>query len=64
MMPFKEAYSALRCHMFYGQRVIDINDGKPKWSGRSDLIENGPPKAVKEPLSLRKKGEGQLKKCN
>lgn len=20
------------CHMFYPQRVVDITDGKPKWS--------------------------------
>ena len=31
-----------RCHMFYGQRVMDIADGLPKWSGindKSELIE-------------------------
>ena len=22
-----------RCHMFYPQRVVDIKDGKPKWTG-------------------------------
>ncbi|GLB44281.1 putative glutathione-dependent formaldehyde-activating enzyme [Lyophyllum shimeji] len=22
------------CHMFYGQRVVDVKDGKPKFSGR------------------------------
>ena len=30
-----------RCHIFYGQRVIDIDDGLPKWSGhkgRSRLL--------------------------
>ena len=35
-----------RCHMFYGRRVLDIPDGKPKWSGinnQSDLIEDSPP---------------------
>lgn len=26
-----------RCHMFYGQRVIDIPDGLPKWSGLSKI---------------------------
>jgi hypothetical protein len=29
------------CHIFYASRVVDINDGLPKWSGhknRSDLI--------------------------
>jgi hypothetical protein len=32
--------------MFYGNRVVDIPDGKPKWSGlndQSDLIEDSPP---------------------
>lgn len=34
------------CHMFYDRRVVDIPDGKPKWSGlnnQSDLIEDSPP---------------------
>ncbi|MCJ1246851.1 hypothetical protein MMC30_004060 [Trapelia coarctata] len=34
------------CHMFYNQRVVDIPDGKPKWTGindQSDLIEDSPP---------------------
>lgn len=26
-----------RLHMFYGQRVIDIPDGLPKWSGLSNI---------------------------
>ncbi|MCJ1409495.1 hypothetical protein MMC19_003576 [Ptychographa xylographoides] len=33
------------CHMFYSHRVVDIPDGKPKWSGMqndSDLIEDTP----------------------
>ena len=40
-----------RCHMFYGQRVIDIPDGLPKWdgiSGESGLIEDSPPDLVRE----------------
>lgn len=40
-----------RCHMFYGQRVMDIPDGLPKWSGlndSSDLIEDSPPELVRE----------------
>ena len=24
------------CHIFYGMRVIDMNDGLPKWSGHKD----------------------------
>jgi hypothetical protein len=41
----------VRCHMFYGQRVMDIPDGLPKWSGLnndSDLIEDSPPEQVRE----------------
>lgn len=37
--------------MFYGQRVMDIPDGLPKWSGinnKSDLIEDSPPELVVE----------------
>jgi hypothetical protein len=40
--------------MFYGNRVVDIPDGKPKWSGlndQSDLIEDSPPELK------RKRGE-------
>lgn len=32
--------------MFYANRVVDIADGKPKWTGmnnKSDLIEDSPP---------------------
>lgn len=24
------------CHIFYGQRIVDIDDGLPKWSGHKD----------------------------
>jgi hypothetical protein len=37
--------------MFYCQRVVDIKDGKPKWSGlsdESDLIEDSPSEAIKK----------------
>jgi hypothetical protein len=37
--------------MFYGQRLVDIPDGKPKWSGmsgKSELIEDSPADAVKK----------------
>ena len=33
------------CHMFYPRRILDINDGKPKWSGisnESELIADTP----------------------
>jgi hypothetical protein len=39
------------CHMFYKDRLVDIPDGKPKWSGmsgKSDLIEDSPPEEVKK----------------
>jgi hypothetical protein len=39
------------CHMFYTQRVVDLRDGKPKWSGlqdESDLIEDSPADAIKK----------------
>ena len=34
-----------RCHIFYPQRVVDIPDGLPKWTGlngKSELIEDIP----------------------
>ena len=37
--------------MFYGQRVMDIPDGLPKWDGltqESNLIEDSPPDLVKQ----------------
>ena len=40
-----------RCHMFYGQRVMDVPDRLPKWTGlsdESDLIEDSPPELVRE----------------
>lgn len=37
--------------MFYERRIVDINDGLPKWtglSGQSDLIADSPADAVKK----------------
>jgi len=37
--------------MFYGQRVMDIPDGLPKWTGinnDSELMEDSPPELVRE----------------
>ncbi|KAF2754695.1 hypothetical protein EJ05DRAFT_488855 [Pseudovirgaria hyperparasitica] len=51
-----------QCHMFYNERVIDIPDGLPKWTGLNDsseLIEDSPPEMVKE---LEKKRENEQKK--
>ncbi|KAI4176516.1 MAG: hypothetical protein LQ346_007879 [Caloplaca aetnensis] len=53
----------ISCHMFYPQRVLDINDGKPKWSGisdNSDLIDDSPQEAVNE--LKRKRQEEENKK--
>jgi hypothetical protein len=47
--------------MFYGQRVMDIPDGLPKWTGindTSDLIEDSPPEQVRE---LERKREEERK---
>jgi len=49
--PEAKALFKPRCHMFYGQRVMDIPDGLPKWSGlndESDLIEDSPPDMVRD----------------
>ncbi|KAH7396113.1 Mss4-like protein [Pyrenochaeta sp. MPI-SDFR-AT-0127] len=57
-----KAYFKPRCHMFYGQRVMDIPDGLPKWSGindESDLIEDSPPDMVQE---QERKREGDRKR--
>ena len=27
------------CHMFYNRRVIDVKDGKPKWTGLNESSE-------------------------
>lgn len=37
--------------MFYDNRMVDINDGLPKWSGmqgKSDLIADSPAEDVKK----------------
>lgn len=46
-----KAHFKPRCHMFYEERVIDVPDGLPKWSGmkdKSELIEDSPEEDVKE----------------
>lgn len=53
-----------RLHMFYEQRVVDIPDGLPKWSGINDgedsnLMEDSPPELVKE---VERKREDERKK--
>lgn len=66
---FRVKYKALiteyRCHMFYGQRVVDVPDGLPKWDGLNDesnLIEDSPPELVRE--LERKRVEALQKKEN
>lgn len=37
--------------MFYSQRLVDLPDGLPKWTGlndKSDLIEDSPPEAIQK----------------
>ena len=44
--------------MFYTQRVMDIPDGLPKWTGindQSDLVEDSPPEMIQELERQRKK---------
>ena len=47
-----------RCHIFYSQRVVDIPDGKPKWSkmdGVSQLVDDvGDLKEVESVVSKEK----------
>lgn len=51
------------CHMFYPRRVVDIPDGKPKWSGingDSELIADTPEqdkKRKREEDAAKEKGE-------
>lgn len=50
--------------MFYGQRVVDIPDGLPKWTGidkESDLIEDSPPELVRE---IQRKREQERSKVS
>ncbi len=45
--------------MFYPRRIVDIPDGKPKWtgiSGESELIEDSP-KEAKEDLKRKREEE-------
>ncbi|KAI4175195.1 MAG: hypothetical protein LQ348_006219 [Seirophora lacunosa] len=54
----------ISCHMFYTRRVLDIPDGKPKWTGinnESDLIEDSPQEAVNE-LKRKRQDEQDKKK--
>jgi len=50
--------------MFYGQRVMDIPDGLPKWTGidnESELIEDSPPEQVRELQRKREKERNEKK---
>ena len=51
--------------MFYNQRVMDIPDGLPKWtgiSGSSELIEDSPPELVRKTERKREQEREQKKK--
>ncbi|KAM7218062.1 Mss4-like protein [Rhypophila decipiens] len=57
----REAFKA-QCHMFYPQRVVDIKDGLPKFSGlsdESDLIDEDSGKTIPDsaPEKKRKREE-------
>ena len=46
--------------MFYGQRLLDIPDGKPKWtgiSGESDLGWDSPKEAIEKREKAKKEEE-------
>lgn len=48
--------------MFYGQRLVDIPDGKPKWSGMektSDLGWDSPKEAIEKRKKEKKEEEGE-----
>lgn len=52
------------CHMFYGQRVVDVRDGKPKWTGlneESELMDDdgNVVKGEKRKRDEEEKGNGQ-----
>jgi len=52
-----------RCHIFYGQRVVDVPDGLPKWDGLNDasnLIEDSSPELVRE-LERKRFEKGESK---
>ncbi len=54
-----------RCHMFYPRRVLDINDGKPKWSGisgESELIADTPEEHKKRKREDDEKKEKEKEK--
>lgn len=46
--------------MFYGERVMDVPDGLPKWEGmadKSELIEDSPQEEIREHERKRVKRE-------
>jgi len=56
------------CHMFYGNRQLDIKDGRPKWTGingKSELVEDSPVEMVrkrKREIEEEKEKEGEGEK--
>ncbi|KAI9647498.1 hypothetical protein NHQ30_003883 [Ciborinia camelliae] len=56
-----------RCHMFYSNRIVDIPDGLPKWTGlndKSDLIEDSPPEAIQKRKREEEEGEKEKEEGN
>lgn len=52
------------CHMFYTRRILDINDGKPKWTGinnGSELMADTPEDTKKRKREDDKKKEEEKK---
>ena len=52
--------------MFYTRRVLDIPDGKPKWTGvnegpESELIEDSPPELIEKRKRDMEKQESEKK---
>ncbi|KAL9123373.1 MAG: hypothetical protein Q9187_000055 [Circinaria calcarea] len=53
------------CHIFYSHRVVDIPDGKPKWSemnDQSDLIEDSPSDAKRRKREQDEKSQEEEKR--
>jgi len=51
--------------MFYPRRVLDINDGKPKWSGingQSELVGDTPEEYKEEHKKRKREDEEKSKK--
>lgn len=64
---YADVFGCGRLHMFYNERVMDIPDGLPKWTGLNEgedshLIEDSPPDMVRD--LERKRVEEQKKRSS